>query len=462
MIIISIIYSFLEQHMAFINQSPSRPINPLIAKSNGILNRPSSNQNFIDTFSGAVKPVLPYIFRNGVNFSLNMQKGPNSDGSDSNDGNGKGKGNGKGNGNNRNNGRSHNSKKGSFQTPEERGVSSISFSSGINPGFVINGYESSAFDFSTCFIQCGGFFDTIHESMYKTQLDEILFVDYLFEVQKRVKYNINKKFTEENFYKYFTHVSNALQLYYMTDSIIAHTQSRNIRHKNRGLMYLRSTFDAEILSSQQQLGEILKTVPIPPNLLNFIRYMYQNFTFSELPGHPIYRLGFRQTLHSTCKFGSISSQYYRVIIDELISDTVTIGILNSAFQDEFKFSTLPPSNDIPMYDKNFMSFWHNNDITYLSNKDKNMTHTRFVKDEDQDYKYLVFDDDMDGIFYASSTIFNEKTNNSETGIWSPLRDAVNLGTATSVQRTSLLCYYDSPSRFEALRSVKMCALTSLS
>jgi hypothetical protein len=441
--------------MAFVNPSLGRS-SPFIPKGNYALNRSTGSSHFIDTFNGIVRPFGPASFRPGVNvnFNLNMGKGKGSDDgggkfSDSSSNNGN-----TGNGENRNHGRSHLSKRG-FTVPESRGVSSLTFTTDISPGFVINGYESSINGYSTCFLQCGSFFDTITENMFQTQLDDVLFSEYLFEIQKRVRYNIDKKLTKFNFYRYFSNVSNALQLFYMVDSIIAHSQSTNIRHKNRGLQYLRSTFDADLLSCHQRLNEVLTTVPVPPNLLNFIRYLMQNFTFTEGEGYPIYRLAFRQTLHNSCKSGSLSPQYYDVIINELISDTTTIGILNAAFPKEFKFDDLPPSQDVPIYDKNFITFWSNNDITYLVDKAKELSHTRYVADESQNYKYFVFNSDVDGIFYGSSTIYNVNSQRSETGIWSPIRDFVQMTTTNSRQRSSLLCYYDDISRFEAPNNLSL-------
>lgn len=425
--------------MAFAPSSP-RGLGHLGSKSLQPLSRVPRKGQFAESFK---KMPIPGI-------TLEIKVAPNKPGK-----NGKGNGNngGKGGKNGRSNGRPHKdaAKVNDSHPYKDRGFERLNFGSGISSGIVINYFEPSVDGYSTCYIQSGSFFQALDDNMYRSQLDEFVFYEYVKVLQREVRYNIASRLDKDKFYRYFTNVSNALQLFYMVDSIIAYCNNDDIKVKNAGLFELRSRFGSEILSMQQILGETLKTLPIPGNLIKFIRYAYQNFIFSDEEGAPIHRLGFRATLHSESQ-QSISAEYYVSIIRELNQDLDLVGILNQGFKDKLTNNQLPLSSAEPIFDKSFMSFWVNNSVTYVNPDAKSCSHTRGVDSHTTDYQYFVFNREVDGIFFASQSIFDNNKDCYQSGIWTPYSDFIQLKRLGVSQGSSLLQYSSSRGGFYSIDS----------
>lgn len=427
--------------MAFTTNLP-RGIGPLIDHNLNSLIRNTSSSNFTRSFGGLVNP--------GIHLHANLQFGGNSETSKTSNGksdnsNGSGRG-----------GRPHKSQNGSGQGGyyglKERGVIPLTYNSGIKSGIVINGFEESQHGYSTCYIQSGEFFpnrDRNYNSEFHSNLNDYLYIYYLTRIQAVVNYRVDQDFTSDRFFKYFTSISSALQLYYMVDSIIAYCNHSSTVPKNRGLLNLRSKLTSEILSKHTLLGHTLKEYPIPINLLHYIRYMYQNFTFGEGENSPIYRLGYRFTLHDNISVASLSPDYYDIILKELSSDGNRVpSLLKKTFPD-MNINELPLSSGEAIFDRNFQTFWTNSNVSYLDSlESKEVKFTRHVSDKEQRYNYFIYDEDVDGIFYASQSCYNTSTNIMESGLWLPINDVSRLTRAKSVQRSSLLCFNSDPDRFE--------------
>jgi len=307
-------------------------------------------------------------------------------------------------------------------SPNIQGVPQLSLDSGIDSGTINNPLQDTTPDYSPLFIQCGQFIPDVDQqknSTYSKLMGKELFYKYLMLVQSEVNFSMSRNFTEENFYTYIITISKALQLYYMVDSILAftsHTPNNNI-----AMTRLRMAINPGIANGHIKLREFLETTPIPPNLLMFIRHMYQNYSFSNVSGSPIIRLSFKDSLCTSELKGplTINGLTYASIINDLIGCSITTSII-SRIRPKWKVK-LPESSYEALYDPQFSTFWHNSNIAYEDYGSKVVKYTINCDDYNTPLYYGIFGNRLDGVIYASCSV-NVEHNVMEMGLWRPFSE----------------------------------------
>jgi hypothetical protein len=438
--------------MAFVPPNPGR--NPVSSTRDGLdmfsrVGRSANARDFAKSFSGNVRPL-----QFGVNPNLNV---------DINIG-------GKGNGNGSKNGSSSNkSKRGNrpyksegYYPIQDNTPTTFTFNTGIRSSLLVNPFEASDDNYSTLFVLSGSFLSKhsrtsrIHELM-----NDLIFTGILLKCQRVCGFKIYRDLTNERFYDYVCAISSALQLYYYVDSIVAYCNSPEVRLPNPGMQHLRSKFTADILSKHSLLGEKLKQYPIPPNLLQIIRYMYQNFIFNDDNSSPIIRLGFREVIYSGDNF-SLSPEYYDAIISEFsFAENKVAPILMKTFPDMI-MSELPPSSSQPIYDKDFLTFWTNSTISYLNVENGSVNYTRYISNTTDKFSYFTFNgDNVDGIYNSFISIFDLKKKCLQQGLWSVINRTERFKAFNKEQASSLLCYNTELSKMITPRSTSALAQSGI-
>lgn len=385
-----------------------------------------SGKQFAKQFSKMGRPII------NPSIQITFAGNNNDSGSDGNGSNGsKGK-----SGN-----RPHKSKTRAVYPMKEPKTTNIRFNSGIKSGTLVNDREEpSSSSYSTLFTLGGTFFESLDSNSYYSNLLEDIYYRYLRKVQASVNVNAAKTFTKSKFSEYIYSLSNALQLYYMVESILAYSQ--NPSNKNEGMLFLRNKFDSNLMSQHERLRRFLITCPIPKKLMEFICYMYSNFSFSNYDNSVIFRLEFRDTLHTT---GLVLSElYYDVIISSIFDCNEVTSLLLKSIPSLGIIDLDFVSNEV-IYDENFLTFWHNSDHTMQSYSNKNndgyIVHSRVVENYDEEFPYYQFTDiDIDGIFYACSSYHNYKTKCDDPGLWRAYHDPKRIIRMERDERSNLLCY----------------------
>lgn len=425
--------------MAFVE--PSRLIKPIavgtssIGKSGGY----SSGSGFVSGLNSILKP--------GVNFNtqLNLQFGGNGNSSNGNSNVPPSKG-GDSNPKSSKGGRPHKKFSGYYPSSELK-TSSMSFNSGIRSGTIINPFEpSSPTTGSDLFLLAGSFLRNGSSSYYTSFLAQDIHFKVLTTVQNTVNYKAAREFTSSRFCEYINRLTDALQLYYCIDSILAYESLPS--NTNRGMVHLRSFITADVLSSHERLKRTLITLPVPPNLLAFISYMMQIFKFDNTDYSPLYKLEFRSIFHSSST-KSISSDYYDIIIGELTKDSEIVSLLLRSFP-SMHITNLLASSASPIFDKNFMSFWYNSCVTYYDGVDEEVKYTKACESIDTKIYYGHFcENDIDGLFYACSSVYNSGKSKIDPGLWTPTYDVDALDLSDVRQGCNLMCYDSTSNRFTA-------------
>lgn len=352
----------------------------------------------------------------------------------------------KGNGNNNNNsGGSARGGRRSRKGPQSAGVGGsvdvsgipqITIDTGIDSGIIVNPLQGTTDYYSPVYIQCGRFFESIVDSdssFFSELINSELYFKYKIIVNAVITNSFSRYFTEANFYNYIAKVSYALQLYYMVDSILAYTT--NSPNNNIGMWYLRMGITPDIANGHLKLKEYLETIPIPPNLLEYIRYMYQNFSFNNVSGAPIIRLSLDDSLCTSEYAGNlgINATTYTSLFSNLISLNETASIIAKIRSNWV--TPMPASSYESLFDPQFSTFWHNSNICYEEYDSNSVSYTINASSNNELIYYGIFDNRLDGIIYASVSV-NDENNIMQQGMWQPFRAFGNKDTINS----SLLYY----------------------
>lgn len=279
-------------------------------------------------------------------------------------------------------------------------------------------------------------------SMYEKLLGNQIYKDYCDVVASSKGTYLTKKFPKDRFYKYINSVSRALQVYYCIDSILSYTS--NPENQNKGLEDLRFRFNADIISKYDLLARSLSQFHLNPRIVQFIRYMYQNFSFSGADDAPIIRLGYDRLFRyelDVCLDGSLESNFIDDITRKLYDDVDINSIMGQCFP-QWSLSELPPSFNGVIYDKSFLDFWHNCNIA-SEIKDDQTDYSISVSSPTQEIKYNVISDELNGHMYSLFSAFSmrgeERDSVLELGVWKPSDDFSNF---SFLNKTSLSCAFE--------------------
>lgn len=144
----------------------------------------------------------------------------------------------------------------------------------------------------------------------------------------------------------------ALQIYFYYSSILAYES--NPRNKNAGMIALRKGITPEILSDLTQLGRRLEDTPVPPRIVEWIRYMNMNFLSGNSQGAPIIKISPSVLALDTV----ISPTLPAVALSRINANTNTYTLLRRAIP-QWRVGTLFDVPVLPVYDKDFVSIFAN-------------------------------------------------------------------------------------------------------
>jgi hypothetical protein len=326
---------------------------------------------------------------------------------------------------------------------------------GIESGTILNPLQDTTNYYSPLYIQCGTLLPTIGEnddSTFSELINSELYFRYLIIVQQVITNNFASYFTEVDFFNYLATVSEALQIYYMVDSILAFSSHSDNKNQNLAMVNLRMAIGPDILNGHMKLKEFLESVPIPPNLLQYIRYMYQNFCFKDVKGSSIIRLSYQDSLCTDEYKGSlgIDGNTYNSIVLKML-ELSKLGSIIAKIRPNW-ITDLPPSSYEVFYDPQFSTFWHNSNIAYEDFGSNIVKYTINANSKSDLLYYGIFDDRLDGAIYASCSVNLKTTNKDKSiqqmGMWQPFNSFKNKNSISS----SLL-YFNKESKVSSILDV---------
>jgi hypothetical protein len=165
----------------------------------------------------------------------------------------------------------------------------MSFSTNIDLGLVVNTSAPATLigDYTICYtpmvVKSGYLFEDISGNDLSDKIiSQEVWIDVFRTIQDKINYNVTEYLTVAKFKKYMQAIIDALQVYYTLDSILAYQKS-STNANNPAMNEMNVAITSQVRIKKDQIAYLLERMVIPPNLLAFICYMYQNFRFDASP-----------------------------------------------------------------------------------------------------------------------------------------------------------------------------------
>lgn len=220
--------------------------------------------------------------------------------------------------------------------------------------------------------------------------------------------NVNTDFSAANLNEYFTSLVNAHQIYFYYRSIFTYFYDGS--NKNAGMLALKSQVTSSMVERLDDLGRKLAYLPIPPNLLETIRYMSGNYLSGDNQGSPIIK--FCPHLASTTMVNSIDlDNVYNLLSTNTISRVGSL--LGRAIKNWIPkgFKDVP---SVPVYDANFKTIFVNApSVTYVNTA---VNCQPVAATDDTSVQYNSATNNLDGLAYS---MFSINRGTAAVPDWSP-------------------------------------------
>lgn len=243
--------------------------------------------------------------------------------------------------------------------------------------------------------------------------------DIQCKAQSNVSFNINitSIFTSANIQTALNALTQALSIYYYYNSIESHANYRD--HKNGGMTYLRSGMTANMIEDLRNLEMRLLDTPIPPGLLETIRFMYSNYTSGYTQGSPILKF----CPHFMDSTGVAAGQITSAITGLAAGNNNEVFSLISRAVPHWKITTLPSIPYETLYDQNFLTIWAN--APFVVTNGTVATNYPQVTTDSTEIQYNSFTNTLDGMVYALNSVFNTTGSVYNPGLLVPVGDVTN-------------------------------------
>jgi hypothetical protein len=321
----------------------------------------------------------------------------------------------------------------------------VEWSTNIKSGDVINCFTLGDEKINPMTIMCGELFahfpqthsnnsndnspveDKTKYNFVQNLFNKQLYAEYLCAVASVKGFSTARYLSEFQLWDYTHKVIKALQIYYSIDAVL--TVAENPDLCNQGIDHLRTRLSPGILMEFAKLERELCKQVIHPSLVQYIRFMYQNFSFSDVIDSPIIRLSWDKLFYESDDGSIVDNSLESGIIsstaDSLFDDTDTLAIMRACFPN-YVIGDPPPSFNCVLVSQQFNTFWNNSPIAYNQWDMKGMTDkykfTNTVTSVEDVIDYYSLVDEVDGSIYAlTSYQINDKF---EPGIWVPTRRGI--------------------------------------
>jgi len=314
------------------------------------------------------------------------------------------------------------------------GIDSLSFDSKIPAGLTVN-RRLQKDDATPLYLSSGWLFKVTdpdieaEETEFELELRKVIYPVYEQIISNTINRWVGQYTSADEFLEYFQAVSQALQIFYCIDSILAYSSNNTLDNINYGMEYLRNQLTAQVMVDYNLLKETLENSTIPPNLIEFIRWFCQNYRTSDAPHASIIRLNIGGMYDSNWNSSTYTkiSELLRSARENILDVSKMMQYLHRAFP-SWTVGTLPPSVKLANFDKDFFTFWHNQNCCFKAlAADTSFSYTHLMDGFDSylDYQILERDEDVDGAIFATASCFyqkEKKTIATSWGIWQPLAE----------------------------------------
>lgn len=228
--------------------------------------------------------------------------------------------------------------------------------------------------------------------------------EIIFAIQTRAQANISFSLDIQNIMS-TANISNAtnasitaLNVYFFFSSILSYES--DARNNNSGMIALRKLITAQMLSDLSQLGRKLQDTPIPPRVVEWVRYMNGNFLSSNNPGAALIKF------YPDYNFvtGAVSTSIGDALNGLNSAYNTNVYAIMRRTMPKWRVGTLFDCPPIPMYSSNFCTIFNNSPSTVYVGGSLYYSNTAVTMDTAIPYNTCT--NRLDGAAYAMSGVFN--------------------------------------------------------
>lgn len=253
-------------------------------------------------------------------------------------------------------------------------------------------------------------------------------------IQRSINFSIGSQINTSTLSSWMNALIRSLGVYFYTKSILAYTA--NPLNRNDGFQDLRNSILASDLNSLYELERILLGTPLPPNLVNFMWWLNNNYCNSELPG----AMPLKLITHSDGVFESSTATFTANIGSSIVTSLSVLGEVQATSNliaracPSWAGSSLPGYTDSLVYDGNWLSVFCNIP-SYSNNASQASTVYKYpsLAGPTSSWQYNSYTNTLDGAALSLACAW-DVTNNS----WLP-----SLGSVTSFSDSSFPLYFSN-------------------
>lgn len=310
----------------------------------------------------------------------------------------------------------------------------VSLDSGIKPNTYVTSYlEAEENECSPCHLSSIklAFPDAASQKLFDF-FNEVLAFDIQTRAQANVSFNLDiaSQFTPADILETMNVILNSLSIYYYYDSIISYHS--NALNNNEGMVYLRQGITTEMLDDLSQLKRKLMNVPIPPNMYEFVRYLFSTYMSSTNNQSPIIKICPFNLANTAQSASSITSAISDLTLSNGVNVSRVLSLLRRAIPQWYnrQMESVP---DVGLYDPNFNSIFAN---LPFESYDVALTQFPTVATEGIDFKYNSYTNYLDGAAFALTGCYVTANAAWAPGLVTPM------ASGTAGFRTSRRSYYE--------------------
>lgn len=234
-------------------------------------------------------------------------------------------------------------------------------------------------------------------------LNSYLLQTLLFDLQTRAQANVGfdldiaNQFSAAQLLTAFNAAIDALHCYYFYTSILSYESDP--RNKNEGMINLRAQITPQILSDLTQLGRRLEDTPVPPRIVDWVRYMNGNFLSGDSQGAPLLKILYDPTV----LYGPPAITFPAQALAALTApaNNTVFALIRRAVP-QWRIGILYDVPALPTFDQNFLTIFANLPFSFWDGAAA--VTTRTVPDADTSVSYNSFSNNLDGVAYAMAGI----------------------------------------------------------
>lgn len=180
-----------------------------------------------------------------------------------------------------------------------------------------------------------------------------------FDVQTRAQANIGftldlLAFSPNKIQDAFNSGLYALHVYYFYASVLSYASDP--RNKNQGMIAIRQIMSSQLISDLTLLGRRLEDTPMPPRMVEWVRYLNMNFLSGDSQGAPLLKFGCDVTCLSSVSSPTLPAL---ALTGLMTNNNIAVFTLLRRAIPQWRIGTLYDVPVVPVYDKNFLTIWAN-------------------------------------------------------------------------------------------------------